>query len=158
MAIRDWEVSVTTCFQDCVRGPNAPTSQGWRACVVCDGRQIIMIFRSAAYLQNENVQCELCPSKIKRRYCPVTLSHVAGSKSFWSHAKPNSWSVQPFGEMDMLSINISIIQNKLIQISDKPSITRVVVTPLWIPTYTWNITGRTDPSAQMHSMTVLWYR
>ena len=43
-------------------------SHGCRACVVCDGRHIMIIFLSAAYLQNVKVQCELWPSKIKSRY------------------------------------------------------------------------------------------
>jgi hypothetical protein len=34
------------------------------------------------------------------------LSRVAGSKSFWSHAIPSFWSVQPFGETEMLLANM----------------------------------------------------
>jgi hypothetical protein len=37
----------------------------YRACVVCDGGHMIIIFLSAAYLQNVKVQCELWPPKIK---------------------------------------------------------------------------------------------
>jgi len=67
---------------------------------------MIMILLCAAYLQNVNVQCELWPSKIKRQYSPAALSHVAGSKSFRSYIEPSSWSIQPFGEVDMLSTNL----------------------------------------------------
>jgi len=73
-----------------------------------------MILLSAAYLQNEKVQCELWPSRIKRRYCLVALPCVAGSKSFRSHATPSSWSVQPFGEIDMLLTSVRDLDSSLL--------------------------------------------
>ena len=47
--------------------------------------------------------CELWPSRIRSQYPFVLfLAAVLGLKSLWSHAEPNSWSVQPFGETEML--------------------------------------------------------
>ena len=76
-------------------GPYTPTSNGWSACFVCDGKQNRITPRTLASLINSRLMWEAWPS-MKRITGPVSrVLDAAGKNNFLNHSRKCGGSIQP---------------------------------------------------------------
>lgn len=81
-----------------LRGPEQPTSRGWR---ICDEWGSIQSVIMSFFLQKSLKSVEWwlsCPSKIRRRYWPVEQGLVYLLKC-WIYFRPHSFIIQPFSDV-----------------------------------------------------------
>ena len=70
-----------TCFHAVLKGPNTPTSRGWRRWVVCGGNTYKMTSLARAISMRVRESWEVCPSKNNTTGPFPLMSAVAGKKN-----------------------------------------------------------------------------